>query len=100
MNMRNRTTAVIAVAAAGTAVWGAGCGLFPTEPPGDPPTITGALTFIVTGPTAKTQQVYIDGSSGHFEMHVIATAANGTTASDDHVVNNNIGGGEEYIRNR
>jgi hypothetical protein len=35
--------------------------LFPTEPPGDPPTITGVLTEIVTGPD---QRVYMEGFGG------------------------------------
>ena len=45
--------------------------------------------------TAKTQQLYVDASTGHFEMRVTATSNTGATASDTHFVNNNISGGPE-----
>lgn len=46
--------------------------------------------------TAKTQQLYVDASTGHFEMRVTATSGStGATASDTHFVNNNISGGPE-----
>ena len=50
----------------------------------------------VTLGTGKTQELYIDGSTGHLLLSVTSTfAQTGSTATHERVISNNIGGGPE-----
>lgn len=50
----------------------------------------------VTLGTGKTQQLYMDGTTGHVLLQVTSTfAQTGTSATHERVVSNNIGGGPE-----